>query len=100
MLQSDDQNNFGEQIDQAVNRVQGSTMTFQVDNGSATTTTPHEKLVDDYKLYPENKRPTLTSATQHSIQSLGKGIVGFEASSGKQERFTSKVTPGILHNIL
>ena len=75
-------------------------MTFQVDNGSATTTTPHNHLVEGQTPYPLNKLPTLTSATHHTIQSHGKGGIRFESTTDKHERFIFKVMPGIFHNIV
>ena len=83
-----------------VNRIQGSEMKFQVDNGSATMTTPFLHLVAGYTPYPLKKIPTFTSATQHTIQSHGKGGIQFGTNSNEHEKFVTKFTPGIAHNIV
>lgn len=100
MLQSDEMSLEAEQQQHEVNRIQGSDQTFQVDNGSATTTTPFSHLVSGYTEYPLNKRPTLTSATQHTIQSHGKGRIQFETNLEGRKKIVTKVTPGIAHNIV
>ena len=54
----------------------------------------------NYTVYPMNKRPVLTSASNHHIISKGHGYVGCENNIGNVENFHSKVTPDIKHNIL
>ena len=44
------------------------TVKYQVDKGSATTTSRDETAVHGYFSYPDNKRPTLAGATSHKIQ--------------------------------
>ena len=76
------------------------TVKYQVDNGSATTTSRDETAVHGYWSYPDKKRPNLTGATSHKIQSTGHGILPTITNRETDEQIHSKVTPGIKHNII
>ena len=77
-----------------------SQVCYQIDSGSAATTVSTTAAVEDYQDYPLDKRPTLTSATAHCIQSQGVGDAVLPTAAGSTEKFRSKVTPGLKHDIL